>query len=61
MKAIDYIKSTKEEMKQVTWPTRQEVLVSTFAVILISVGTAYFLWAFDTLFSYGLGKLLNIN
>ncbi len=59
MKAIDYIKSTKEEMKQVKWPTRKEVMVSTFAVILISIGVAYFLWAFDSLFSFGLGKLLS--
>ena len=58
MKAFDYIKGTKEEMKQVKWPTKREVMVSTLAVILISVGVAYFLWAFDSLFSLGLSKLL---
>lgn len=58
MKVINYIKSTKEEMKQVKWPTRKEVLVSTLAVIVISVATAYFLWVFDTIFSKGLEKLL---
>ncbi len=60
MKVIDYIKSTKEEMKQVKWPSRNEVVISTLAVIAISVGVAYFLWAFDTLFSFGLGKLLSL-
>jgi preprotein translocase subunit SecE len=60
MKVINYIKSTREEMKQVKWPTRREVLVSTGAVILISVGVAYFLWVFDTLFSAGLAKLLEL-
>jgi preprotein translocase subunit SecE len=60
MKALQYIKATKEEMKQVTWPTRKEVMVSTLAVILISVGVAYFLWVFDTLFSAGLAKLLEL-
>lgn len=59
MKVIDYIKSTKEEMKHVKWPSRKEVLVSTLAVILISVGVAYFLWVFDSLFSLGLTKLIN--
>jgi preprotein translocase SecE subunit len=58
MKPINYIKATKEEMKQVKWPTRREVLVSTLAVIGISVGVAYFLWVFDTIFSLGLTKLL---
>ncbi|MEN9582194.1 MAG: SecE/Sec61-gamma subunit of protein translocation complex [Candidatus Parcubacteria bacterium] len=58
MKLVNYIKSTKEEMKQVKWPTRREVVISTIAVIGISVGVAYFLWAFDTLFSFGLTKLL---
>ncbi len=60
MKVLEYIKGTKEEMKQVKWPTRKEVVVSTLAVILISVGVAYFLWAFDSLFSAGLAKLLAI-
>ncbi len=60
MKAIDYIKSTKEEMKQVNWPTRKEVIISTIAVILISVGVAYFLGLFDLIFSKGLEKLLSL-
>lgn len=60
MKALKYINATKEEMKQVKWPTRKEVVVSTLAVIVISVATAYFLWAFDTLFSAGLAKLLTL-
>ncbi|HRH31215.1 MAG TPA: preprotein translocase subunit SecE [Candidatus Paceibacterota bacterium] len=60
MKVLEYIKGTKEEMKQVKWPTRKEVVVSTLAVILISVGVAYFLWAFDSLFAAGLAKLLAI-
>ena len=60
MKAFNYIKATKEEMKQVKWPTRKEVVVSTLAVMLISVGGAYFLWVFDTLFAAGLAKLLEL-
>lgn len=60
MKVIDYIKSTREEMKQVRWPTRKETVASTIAVIIISVATAYFLWAFDSLFSLGLEKLLSL-
>jgi preprotein translocase SecE subunit len=59
MKAIDYIKSTKEEMKHVKWPTRKETILYTVAVILISGVVAYVLGFFDYLFSLGLEKLLS--
>ncbi len=54
MRFINYIKDVKGEMKHVAWPTRRQVFVFTVVVILISLFTAYFLGAFDFLFSKGL-------
>ena len=53
-----YIKETRAEFKHVVWPTRKQAIAYTVAVIVISVLVAYFLGAFDSLFQFGLGKLL---
>jgi len=51
MKLVDYIKSSIEEMKKVTWPTKKEVYSYTSLVIAISLGLAIFLGALDYVFS----------
>ncbi|MFC1721138.1 preprotein translocase subunit SecE [Patescibacteria group bacterium] len=56
MKAINYIKDVKGELKHVAWPTRRQIILFTTVVIIISVATAYFLGAFDFLFT----KALNV-
>ncbi|MDO8594827.1 MAG: preprotein translocase subunit SecE [bacterium] len=48
---ITYFKETRAELKHVTWPTRKQAIVYTVVVILISLGTAAYLGAFDYLFS----------
>ncbi len=58
MALTNYIKETRAEMKHVNWPTRKQAIAYTIAVIAISVLIAYFLGAFDSLFTFGLGKLL---
>ncbi|MFA7192145.1 MAG: preprotein translocase subunit SecE [Candidatus Paceibacterota bacterium] len=55
---ITYFKETKAEVKNVTWPTRTKAISATIAVIVISVGIAYYLGLFDYLFSSGLQWLL---
>jgi preprotein translocase SecE subunit len=61
MSITSYLKDTKAELKHITWPTTQEVIWYTIAVILISGFVAYLLGFFDSIFSLGLGKLLGIN
>ena len=51
---VNYIKDVKGEMRHVAWPTRKQVLVFTVVVIVVSLLTAYFLGAFDFIFSKGL-------
>lgn len=55
----NYIKSSIEEMKKVTWPTRKETYNYTLLVILISLGVAAFLGACDYIFSWLLQIALN--
>lgn len=51
-----YIKDTQAEMSHVNWPTRQQTIVFTVEVIVISIGTAILLGVSDFVFS----KLLTL-
>lgn len=53
-----YVKSSYEEMKKVTWPTKKEATNHTMLVIGISLGTAAFLGLVDFGLSYLLTYLL---
>ncbi len=48
----NYLRDTKGELAHVNWPTRSQTIAFTILVIVISIAVAYFLGAFDFLFSY---------
>ena len=50
-KLTNYFKETKQEMKKVNWPNRQETLRFTIIVVLVSLGVSAILGAFDYLFT----------
>lgn len=51
MKFGEYIKATQAEMAHVNWPSREQTIRFTVAVILVSVGTAVLLGISDFVFS----------
>lgn len=51
MKITEYIKDTQAEMAHVTWPTRKQAIIYSAAVVLVSVGIAFFLGLFDYIFA----------
>ena len=51
MKITEYIRDTRAEMAHVTWPTRKQAIVYSSAVVLVSVGIAFFLGLFDYIFA----------
>jgi len=53
-----FAKDIENEAKRITWPSRQEAIKSTLAVIVISGLFAAFLAAVDSVFAWGIGKLL---
>lgn len=56
-----FLKEVKQELKKVTWPTRQEAINHTLIVIGASLVVAAFLGGLDFLFSFLLNKfILNI-
>lgn len=54
-KVLNFIRESREELKRVTWPDREEVTSFTMVVIISVVIISLFLWFVDTL----LGKLIN--
>ncbi len=44
---VNYLKSSRDELKKVTWPTRKETINHTALVIGISLGVAAFMGLVD--------------
>lgn len=55
-KISEYIKTSIDEMKKVTWPTKKEVYSYTILVISLSLVVAAFLGSLD----YAFGKILGM-
>lgn len=51
MKITEYIKDTRAEMAHVIWPTRKQAIAYAIAVVVVSVGVAFLLGAFDYIFA----------
>lgn len=57
-KAINYLKTSKTELKKVVWPTKKETTNYTLLVIGISLAVAIFLGVLDYIFTLGLELLI---
>lgn len=48
---VNFFKESKIELKKVTWPTRQELIVNTIVVLLAVAFCAAAIWIIDSVFS----------
>jgi preprotein translocase subunit SecE len=55
---VIYLKNSWAELKKVTWPTRQQALLSTARVIVFSIIVSAFLGLLDYLFTLGLNIVI---
>lgn len=46
----NYFKEVRAEMRHVSWPTRQQAVVYTIVVIVVSLATAVYLGLLDYIF-----------
>ncbi len=46
-----FLRETRDELKKVVWPTRQEVIRLTFVVIVVSLLVGIFLGGLDFIFT----------
>ncbi len=54
----NFLKDVKLELSRVNWPTRQQTIRYTGAVIILSLVVAVFLGALDFVFAYVLNKFV---
>ncbi|MBT3412899.1 MAG: preprotein translocase subunit SecE [Candidatus Jacksonbacteria bacterium] len=54
-----YLREAQQELKKVTWPTREDLIKNTIAVIVVSLIVAAFLGGLDYLFNEGLFWVLS--
>ena len=59
MGIVDYVRDTKAELKHVVWPSRQQALLYTLAIIIISALFAVALGALDIGLERLLGLIIN--
>ncbi len=57
---ITYFKESFAEMRQVTWPTKNQAIRLSLIVLIFSVIAAVLVGAIDLIFSYGYQELLKI-
>ncbi len=58
MKFFTYIKESFGELKHIKWPTRQETIIYTVAVIVIALAVSYYLGLFDMIFTKALDQII---
>lgn len=55
---LTFLGDARMEVRKVVWPSRQETIQVTLMVLLMVIVMGLILWGFDTLLSWGIGKLL---
>ena len=60
-KTAQYLKSSYAELKNVTWPSQEEVKQHTIMVIVISLAVALFLGLTDYILTFGIEQIINLT
>ncbi len=58
---LRYFQEAREELRKVTWPSQQEVILYSSLVIIISVVMAAYLGLLDWIFTLGLEELVKLT
>ncbi len=56
--SIEFIKETRKELKNVSWPSRREVTGTTLVVIAAVFFFGFFLWVVDILVGAGMNLII---
>jgi len=57
-KITQFLKEVRQELRKVSWPSRQETIKYTMIVIGVSLAVAIFLGGLDFLFTWALQKFI---
>ncbi len=59
--AVRYFREAYEELKKVTWPSRQDTVRYSVAIMVMSVVLGAYFGLFDWLMTRGLAALVNLT
>jgi preprotein translocase subunit SecE len=59
-KAVSYFREVFDEMRKITWPSREATIRYSIYVVIVSVAVGAFFAALDFVFNFGLEQLLNV-
>ena len=57
-RGLAFVREARVEVRKVVWPTRQETLQTTVAVLFMVILVAIMLWLFDMFLGWGVRELL---
>lgn len=57
-RGLGFVRDARVEVRKVVWPTRQETVQTTIAVLFMVLLVAIMLWLFDMFLGWGIGALL---
>ncbi|MCK6418548.1 MAG: preprotein translocase subunit SecE [Alphaproteobacteria bacterium] len=58
---IEYLRQVRAEIRKVTWPTRSETMISTFAVFLMVVVASIFLYFADQFMAFAVRLIMGFG
>ena len=58
-RGLGFVKDARVEVRKVVWPTRQETIQTTMAVLFMVVLVAIMLWLFDMFLGWSVSTLLS--
>ena len=58
---ITFLQQVRQEVSKVTWPSRNEVLVSTIMVLVLVIAASLFFLLADQAISWAVGLMLSIR
>ena len=56
-----FVKETRAEIAKVSWPTRQETLMTTVAIVVMALVVGLFFFGVDSAIGYAIGHLLGMS
>jgi preprotein translocase subunit SecE len=61
MNPVKFLQEVRQEVGKVTWPSRQETLISTIMVLVMVAFASLFFLAADQIIAWGVHALLSIR
>ncbi|HYW93357.1 MAG TPA: preprotein translocase subunit SecE [Gammaproteobacteria bacterium] len=56
-----FVQESRNEVRKVVWPTRQETIQTTLVVVALVILTGVFMWLLDMLLGWGIQQIIGVG